>query len=95
MLFTSSDYPVDFSSKSSVCGASDTGIQETKNLARPSRSLNNDDERSQRYDLSEVSEVDDDDEIDGADDEIIDIVGDHSHIMMNNVQRNYDTPRFF
>lgn len=89
------DYPVDFSSKRSVCGGlGDTGIQESKDLARQSRSLNNDDERSQRYDLSEVSEVDDDDDVDGADDEIIDIVGDHSH-MLNSVQRNYEQQRFF
>lgn len=95
IFYYTSDYPVDFSSKNSVCGGSDAGIQESKNLARPNRSLNNDDERSQRYDLSEVSEVDDDDEVDGAGDEIIDIVGDHSHIMMNNVQRNYEQQRFF
>lgn len=86
---------MDFSSKSSVCGVSDTGIKESKDSARHNRSLNNDDESSQRYDLSEVSEIDDDDEVDGADDEIIDIVGDHSHIMMNTAQRNYEQQRFF
>jgi len=85
---------VDFSSKGSVCGGLDTGTQESKDLARQSRSLNNEDERSQRYDLSEVSEVDDDDDVDGADDEIIDIVGDHTH-MLNSVQRNYEQQRFF
>lgn len=85
---------MDFSSKGSVCGGLDTGTQESKDLARQSRSLNNDDERSQRYDLSEVSEVDDDEDVDGADDEIIDIVGDHSH-MLNTVQRNYEQQRFF
>lgn len=85
---------MDFSSKGSHCGVLDTGAQESKDLARQSRSLNNEDERSQRYDLSEVSEVDDDDDVDGADDEIIDIVGDHSHIL-NTVQRNYEQQRFF
>lgn len=94
-----SDYPVDFSSKGSVCDVSDTLQQGSKELTRPSRSsFNNEDESSPRYDLSEVSdEVDDDDEIDGADDdEIIDIVGDHSHIMqMNSVQRNHEQQRFF
>lgn len=91
------DYPVDFSSKGSVCGISDTGIlHESKDSTRPNRPLNNNDERSQRYDLSENSEVDDDDEMDGSDDdEIIDIVGDHSHVMLNSVQRNYEQQRFF
>jgi len=95
IIVYTSDYPVDFSSKGSVCGVLDTGIQESKDSARQSRSLNNDDERSQRYDLSEVSEADDDDDVDGADDEIIDIVGDHSHNMLNNVQRSYEQQRFF
>lgn len=89
---------MDFSSKGSVCGTLGTSIQqEHKDLARHSRSLNNDDETSQRYDLSDVSEVDDDDEEvdDGGDDEIIDIVGDHSHMVTNSVQRNYEQQRFF
>lgn len=86
---------MDFSSKGSVCGVLEAGaLQESKDLARQSRSLNNDDERSQRYDLSESSEVDNDDDVDGADDEIIDIVGDHSHVL-SSVQRNYEQQRFF
>jgi len=69
-------------------------------MAGQNRSLNIDDERSQRYNLSDVTDGDDDDddddEVDDADDEeIIDIVGDHSHIILNNVSRNYDQQRFF
>lgn len=78
-----------------MCGVSDTGVQECKDLDRQSKSLNNDDERSQRYDLSENSEVDDDDDADGADDEIIDIVGDHPHSIMMNSVRSYEQQRYF
>ncbi|VVC31622.1 Homeobox domain, metazoa,Homeobox domain,Homeobox domain-like,Homeobox, conserved site [Cinara cedri] len=82
------DYPVDFSSKSSVCGLQPGASvhQESKNSTRPCGSLNGDSERNQRYAASEVSEADDNDDVDGTDDEIIDIVGDHSQ---NSVQRNY------
>lgn len=66
-------------------------------IARQNNSQNNDDERSQRYNLSELSNMDDDGDIDDADDEIIDIVGDHSHVLqMNNAQQNnYEQQRFF
>jgi hypothetical protein len=57
--------------------------------------LKNDEKRSQQYDLSENSEVDDDDDADGADDEIIDIVGDHSHSIMMNSVRSYKQQRYF
>ncbi|XP_025411811.1 brain-specific homeobox protein homolog [Sipha flava] len=89
------DYPVDFSSKNSICGTSDTGLQESKILAQQSKLLKNDEKRSQQYDLSENSEVDDDDDADGADDEIIDIVGDHSHSIMMNSVRSYKQQRYF
>lgn len=96
LFVTIADYPVDFSSKGSVCSASvGIGIQESKDQAGQNKlSLNNDNERSRRY-LSEVSDMDDDDEMDEADDEIIDIVGEHSHVITNGVQRNYEPQRFF
>lgn len=98
------DYPVDFSSKNSACGVSDTGVQhgsDNKDLTGQNRSLNNGDKRNRQYNLSETSDGDEDEdeeeEVDGAEDEeIIDIVGDHSHIMLNNdVSRNFEHQRFF
>lgn len=79
---------MDFSSKSSVCDLQPGAgvLQESKDLARPCMSLNSDNGRSHRYAVSEVSEADDNDDVDGTDDEIIDIVGDHSQ---NSLQRNY------